>query len=885
MTLVNPTSAASARTKTKAVLNGQPSAGIVAANSIAFVEETFKAYDEGRCLITLRSARDGERLGLFGDLATIEPELRTGWARSKFKPTSKNVISQIVFSSGTSGTPKAIALTAANIADATRRLVAAMELTHEVREYVGAPAHYSFGLGRCRAVSAVGGEYYLPPHGFDPIEIAAMLKAGEINAISAVPTLWRLVLQNPELFSAHGGAVRWIEVGSQFMSREEKEGLKALFPNAVILQHYGLTEASRTTFLRIDKESGEALDSVGRVAGGTKIKLAEDGRVMIRGAHVATWLLGPDGLSPLTDADGWLTTNDVGSIRDGLLFYEGRTDNLINCGGVKASAESVEAVLHRALGTSDVDLAVSKIPDLLRGEGVLVSFVPRGGLNAETVAGAATGAADAAGIAATAIKIQSVMEIPLTETGKIRRHALSDLYAAGAPAPATGYAISTDAAGIEAQLLAIWREALARDDVSVDQGFYDVGGDSLSAVTVALGMERAGFPPEVAQGIFDGMTIAELARAATPAHANDAEAPQATKTEVARLSEASNFVKGIVFLCMVSSHWAPVYLLQIGHRAGLPGAVLAPIFSLGSPTLAFAFGLGVAVFHLRQQETSPAAFRRNVRISALLLAAGILVGGVMDTLEIGLTKGTTAQAVIVRLLTSGPFIYYFLAAASLPLWVKHLRRDMASILRVLLVAVASYGVYEALRPILPLVHENEPMGGLAQVLVGHWSLFQMAAITLLGVGAGLGIEARLREGGRLPSLFPVGLLMAAGGVVMSAASGTLNSWFVFPKLITLPGVLFYAGLAVMLIGGFERLTAAIAGKPVLRGAVDLVCCLGILLFPLYVAQSVVYNAASIAAHFTGLPLYLPLTGMIAAFVAVMAVPLWRVYRLYYQGRR
>ena len=50
-----------------------------------------------------------------------------------------------------------------------------MQLTDEVREYVGVPATFSFGMARFRAVSAVGGKSYMPPRGFDPLELARYL--------------------------------------------------------------------------------------------------------------------------------------------------------------------------------------------------------------------------------------------------------------------------------------------------------------------------------------------------------------------------------------------------------------------------------------------------------------------------------------------------------------------------------------------------------------------------------------------------------------------------------------------------------------------------------------------------------------------------------------
>jgi acyl-CoA synthetase (AMP-forming)/AMP-acid ligase II len=124
---------------------------------------------------------------------------------------------QISFSSGTTGRPKALLLSHRALNDVVTRINDAMGVTDEIREYIGVPVTFSFGFGRARAVAVAGGQSYLPPNGFDPTEIGRMLKAGEINAISAVPTLWRVLLAHPEVIGQAGDKVRWIEIGSQYM--------------------------------------------------------------------------------------------------------------------------------------------------------------------------------------------------------------------------------------------------------------------------------------------------------------------------------------------------------------------------------------------------------------------------------------------------------------------------------------------------------------------------------------------------------------------------------------------------------------------------------------------------------------------------------------------
>lgn len=938
--------------------------GLVAVNSPAFVEASFAAQATGQITVPLRSEGDQSRISAASVTRIVTPAAGSGWRHIPFDPPQDDAVAQILFTSGTTGEAKGIALTNANIADTTQRLNAVMSLEASVREYVGVPVFYSFGIGRCRAVSAAGGAWYIPPRGFDPIEIAAMLKAGEINAISAVPTLWRLVLAAPDGIAPYAGAVKWIEIGSQSMSRTEKEGLKALFPNAVIVQHYGLTEASRASFLSLHTETGPALDSVGAAVGQTEIKISADQRIMIRGPHVAPLALTGAGYRTLTDPDGWLTTEDLGALEDGRLVYRGRADDLINCGGVKILPDALETPIRQALG-GDGLIAVARLSDPMRGDAILVAHTrdyPSDAVQAAAIAAAAALGLQAAG----AIKLLAIDALPVTDTGKVRRAALAELYAATAVAPATPTdgpedKPASDLAGLETQLLAIWREALGRDDVTVNQGFYDVGGDSLSAVGVALGMEKAGFPPELAHGIFDGLSIAEIARrqlrASAPPSAleqqllsiwRDAlgredvtvdqgfydvggdslsavsvalgmekagfapeiahgifdgksiaqlcqdlepaamlgEAPTPAKSEIAILGEASNFIKGIVFLCMVASHWAPIYLLALHLRFGPVGQAMAPIFSLGSPTLAFAFGTGIALFHQRQLDVSPPAFRRNIRLAIWLLGGGLVVGAATELLSDWVQTGDVDAAdALTALLSGGPFFFYLLATLSIPLWLPALKRGLGSALNILLIAAGIYALYLGLGRVLPPAGEDRIYATVRDTLVGHWSLFQMSAIVLIGVAVGLILEARLSAGGKLRGFLRHGLLLMAGGLIMSAAAGDLVSWISFPKPITLWAIVFYSGLAITILATFETLSERIAGLPPVRGAVAWICCAGILLFPLYVVQSLVFHGSQILSHYTGLSPPKALTAMILVFTAAVAQPLWRVYKLYYAGRK
>jgi len=935
--------------------------GVAAVNSIEFVRQTVSLFADGVAAATFRSDADRARLKEFGVVDFTTPEERKGWARLRFDPSEGEAIAQILFTSGTTGEPKAIALTRSNIGNTIIRLNKVMSVDNGIREYVGVPVTYSFGLARARAVSAAGGEFFLPQNGFAPSEIAQMLKRGEINAVSAVPTLWRVLMQNADLFGPERSLLRWIEIGSQLMTRSEKEALKALFPNAVIVQHYGLTEASRTTFLSVHDTEGAALSSVGKAIGPIEVKTDIAGRIMIRGPHVAKFELTANGLLAITDVDGWLTTNDAGSIRDGYLHFEGRLDDLINCGGVKINPESLERDLASALGADADEIAVARLPDAMRGDGVLVALRAKSKIDDDAARTAAVSATAALGVnAAGAIKIARLEDFSRTETGKLKRTKIAEQFLAMPPASAErvasagddldvklvalwrealgGRAISPqdsffdlggdlhaaqalipkmEAAGVpaivargmldglsiheiarrtlleadagsstalEQKILAVWREALGRDDVNVEQSFYDIGGDSLSAVTVALNLERAGLQPALAHGVFDGKTIRQLAQEhSSSAPAEERQTTPDRKTEVAIFSEASNFMKGIVLLCMIGSHWAPPFLGKLGLDKGPVAGFLALFFSLGTPTLAFMFGMGLIVFHARQYHKSRPSFDRNILIAVALLSFGVIVNGLFEIAGAAVAGQSLTAAGFAEKFY-GPFIYFLIATASLPLWIGRVGDGWKSRSALLVSSILLYATYAHLTAILPLQAEGEET--LAnEILVGRWSLLQMGAISLFGAIIGQTIQTQLHSGGRLNRYAWIGGAMVITAVAASLLFSSGGVWFEFPKKISLFTTFFYAGVALIVIAIFRPLTESIRRLRSMRLAVDIVCCIGILLFPLFVLQSFVYRGAISWYEVTGDNFLSMLAALMAVFFIIAAWLVRRVYRIYYAGRR
>jgi acyl-coenzyme A synthetase/AMP-(fatty) acid ligase len=524
--------------------------GVVSKNSISYVQTLFECYQNQQIVVLLRRA-DDSRIRQTGVTRVVEPDDAKGWFKEVYVFPRGDALAQIAFTSGTEGEPKGVLLTHRAFADVTERLNKVMEVDSRIREYVGVPANFSFGLGRFRAVAAAGGASFLPPHGFDPLEIRELLKAGEINAVSAVPSLWRILLANERIFGSEAADLKWIEIGSQYMSRGEKEQLKALFPNAIIVQHYGLTEASRTTFLRIDQTEGEALESVGRAYGQTEVRISHTGRICIRGPHVARQLLKDGEYAPNVDAEGWLQTSDLGHLEEGYLYYDGRADDLINCGGIKLSPEALERELRALLNLSD-GLAVAAVPDPLTGHGVLIATLRHQEPDEAALLDGTSELLLTCGINnRRVIKRLTLDTFPVTDTNKVRRKALAQQYKeqeARKPTPPAEPS-APRATSIRAEIGHIFGRKVGPQD-----SFISLGGDSLSFIQASLIIEeRLGFLPDD----WERLPISQLERMQqTPSTASaDSDVGSSMRSEIV--------LRAVAILGVVITH-ADLYFMPGG---------------------------------------------------------------------------------------------------------------------------------------------------------------------------------------------------------------------------------------------------------------------------------------------------------------------------------
>ncbi|MGB4062220.1 MAG: fatty acid--CoA ligase family protein [Azonexus sp.] len=322
-------------------------------------------------------------------------------------------VALIIATSGSEGKPRAVLLGNAQLDAAAANSNACLPL-HPGDLWLNCLPLYHIGgqsiLWRC----ARAGATVLLHDGFSAEQVATDLAAHPVTHISLVPAMLALLL---DLGAKPPASLRVALIGGAALSRTLYD--RAIAAGWPLYPSYGMSEtaAQFATFNPADGAWHEGL--VGRPMPGHDIRTGADGRLLVRGPQVMRGYLDGSGI----DADGWLTTGDLGHIDDGgRLTILGRADDMLISGGRNVHPQEIEYCLAACPGVLDV--AVTGRPDPLWGD-LIVALVVGPVSPADLLAHARHHLPSAA----LPRKIQPIDRLPRNATGKLERAALRRLAA------------------------------------------------------------------------------------------------------------------------------------------------------------------------------------------------------------------------------------------------------------------------------------------------------------------------------------------------------------------------------------------------------------------------------------------------------------------------
>jgi acyl-CoA synthetase (AMP-forming)/AMP-acid ligase II len=356
-------------------------------------------------------------------------------------------IAVLLYTSGTTGDPKAAVLRQQNLASYVLSTVEFAGSDVDEAAIVSVPPYHIAGISAVLS-SLYSGRRVVYLRAFDAAQWVDAVESERITHAMVVPTMLGRILDEVDGDAARLRSLRALSYGGGPMPAPVIERAMAALPNVSFVNAYGLTETSstiallgpedhRAAFASDDPDVRARLGSVGRPLPSLEVSIrgpegepvapGERGEIWVRGEQVSGEYLGVgDGLD-----DGWFATRDAGHLDDeGYLFVHGRLDDVIVRGGENLSPGEIEGVLldHPAVEAA----AVVGIPDTEWGEAVVAAVVLAPGCEVDEDELRAFVRSQLRSTK-TPERIDIRAELPFNETGKLLRRVLRDELAASAP--------------------------------------------------------------------------------------------------------------------------------------------------------------------------------------------------------------------------------------------------------------------------------------------------------------------------------------------------------------------------------------------------------------------------------------------------------------------
>lgn len=352
-------------------------------------------------------------------------------------PVEADDLLEIIFTSGTTGTPKGVMHTHNTRCREALGMATSIGLKPEDIWLVMVPLSHTTALVNAFYSSVITGSGQVLLETWNVEEAMEKITRHRVTLPIGVPTMPITMLQSPNFDRYDFSSVRamWlagaplpIEVARQII---EKMG-------CYVSSAYGMTETAASNITRPDDPVQVVCETVGRPLPGMEHKVVDEKRRIVplgvkgeacaRGQNVCLgYFKDPERTAQTIDDRGWIYSGDLATMDgNGNLSIVGRIKDMIIRGGENISPTEVEDILYTHPKVAQV--SVVAIPDKRLGEGTCACIIPKLGehITQEEVKGFFK---DKVAHFKIPDRIESMMEFPLTPSGKIRKNVLREMMA------------------------------------------------------------------------------------------------------------------------------------------------------------------------------------------------------------------------------------------------------------------------------------------------------------------------------------------------------------------------------------------------------------------------------------------------------------------------
>ena len=271
-----------------------------------------------------------------------------------------NKLAYLIYTSGTTSEPKGVTVSHSMIEFTTKNIIKVLSYSNSDIDLLPLPLNHSFGLGCIHTSLYVGSTLVLLKNASNLEEILESLKKYKITTLAAIPaTLTKILNFENKKLEDYFSEIRLIITNSTAIPKKTVIQFKEILKKGNLATYYGLTEASRSTFMVFDKNN-QREKSVGKCSPNVEIKIVNKeennlklGDIFIKGENVIKkyW---NNVEADKNIFENWLKTGDTGYFdNEGYLFLKGRSDEIINVGGEKVMPIEIEQTIKNIPGVED----------------------------------------------------------------------------------------------------------------------------------------------------------------------------------------------------------------------------------------------------------------------------------------------------------------------------------------------------------------------------------------------------------------------------------------------------------------------------------------------------------------------------------------------------
>ena len=352
-----------------------------------------------------------------------------------------NDVSDVLFTSGTTGAPKGVVQTHAATLRAFLDWSNLVGLRADDRYLIINPFFHTFGYKAGILACLMTGATMVPLPVFDVEAAIDAIEAERISMIPGPPTLYQTLLNHPRFDRSRVDTLRLAVTGAAVVPVELVVAMEEQLGFETVLTAYGLTEACGVVTVCRREDGAETIATTsGRAIPGVEVVIADPdgnrlgpdqpGEVLVRGYNVMReYFEDPEQTAEAVDPDGWLHTGDVGTLdARGYLRITDRTKDMFIVGGFNAYPAEIEQLLGAHPDIAQV--AVVGVPDERMGEVGVAFVVPTAGAELDGDAVIAWAREHMANYKVPR-RVEIIDALPLNASGKVLKFELRDRATSG----------------------------------------------------------------------------------------------------------------------------------------------------------------------------------------------------------------------------------------------------------------------------------------------------------------------------------------------------------------------------------------------------------------------------------------------------------------------